>query len=171
MNRLAVLLAIGLVFAPALVSQETSEDRRQGCLETCIRERPNPELQRQEVITLEKEAARAIQLRDPTFFKRMYSDDFNGVLSHGEPVDKVRLIAAVQTPDIRYESFTASNIKVRIYRDTAVATCVWSLRAIFKGQKVSSQMLAMHVYVYTSGGYHVVTGQTTLLPPYPPQPL
>jgi hypothetical protein len=171
MNRLAALVAIGLAFAPAMVSQETPDERRQGCMETCVREHPNPELQRQEVITLEKETARAIQLHDPTFFKRMYSDDFNGILSHGEPVDKVRLIAAVQTPDIRYESFTASNIKVRIYRDTAVATCVWSLRAIFKGQKVSSQMLAMHVYVYTSSGYHVVTSQTTLLPPYPPQPL
>ena len=169
--KIAALLTIGLAFAPALVSQEIFEERRQGCLETCIHERPNPELQRQEVIALEKEAARAIQLGNPSFFHRVYSEDFSGILSHGEPVDKARLIAAVQTPDIKYESFTASNIKVRLFRDTAVATCVWSLRATFKGQKVSSQMLAMHVYVYTSSGYHVVTGQTTLLPPYPPQPL
>jgi hypothetical protein len=171
MNRFAVLLTFGLAFAPAVVSQESPDERRQGCMEACFREHPNPELQRQEVIALEKEAARAIQLRDPTFFNRLYSDDFNGILSHGEPVDKVRLIAAVQTPDIKYESFTASNIKVRVYRDTAVATCVWSLRAVFRGQKFSSQMLAMHVYVYTQSGYHVVTSQTTLLPPYPPQPL
>jgi hypothetical protein len=171
MNRFAVLVTMGLAFAPALVPQESSDERRQGCMEACVREHPNPELLRQEVIALEKEAARAIQLRDPTFFHRLYSDDFNGILSHGEPVDKARLIAAVQTPDIMYESFSASNIKVRIYRDTAVATCLWSFRAIFKGQKVSSQMLAMHVYVYTSSGYHVVTSQTTLLPPYPPQPL
>lgn len=171
MNRFILLLTIGLAFAPALVSQESLAERRQVCVETCVREYPNPELQRQEVIALEREAARAIQLHDPTFFDRLYSDDYNGILSHGEPVDKLRLIAAVQTPDIKYESFTASNIKVRVYRDTAVATCVWSLRAIFKGQKINSQMLAMHVYVYTSSGYHVVTGQTTLLPPYPQQPL
>ena len=171
MNRFAVLVTIGLAFAPAVVSQDSMDERRQDCMQACIREHPNPELQRQEVIALEKEAARAIQLGNPSFFNRVYSEDFSGVLSHGEPADKARLIAAVQTPDIKYESFTASNIKVRIYRDIAVATCVWSLRAIFKGQKVSSQMLAMHVYVYTSSGYHVVTSQTTLLPPYPPQPL
>ena len=171
MNRFAVLVTIGLAFAPAVVSQDSMDERRQDCMQACIREHPNPELQRQEVIALEKEAARAIQLGNPSFFNRVYSEDFSGVLSHGEPADKARLIAAVQTPDIKYESFIASNIKVRIYRDIAVATCVWSLRAIFKGQRVSSQMLAMHVYVYTSSGYHVVTSQTTLLPPYPPQPL
>jgi hypothetical protein len=171
MNRFAVLVTIGLAFAPAVVSQDSMDERRQDCMQACIREHPNPELQRQEVIALEKEAARAIQLGNPSFFNRVYSEDFSGVLSHGEPADKARLIAAVQTPDIKYESFIASNIKVRIYRDIAVATCVWSLRAIFKGQRVNSQMLAMHVYVYTSSGYHVVTSQTTLLPPYPPQPL
>ena len=171
MNKIAALLTIGLVFAPALLSQDADIDTRQACVQSCYREHPNPELQRQEVIALEKEAARAIQLGNPSFFNRVYSEDFSGVLSHGEPADKARLIAAVQTPDIKYESFTASNIKVRLYRDIAVATCVWSLRATFRGQKVSSQMLVMHVYVYTASGYRVVSGQTTLLPPYPPQPL
>src|SRR5216683_1211965 len=171
MNKFAALVTIGLAFAPAMVSQESFDERRQICMDTCFREHANPELQRQEVITLEKEAARAIQLRNPTFFNRVYSEDFSGNLSHGEPVDKARLIAAVQAPDIKYESFTPSNVKVRIYRDTAVATCLWSMRAIFKGQHVSSQMLVMHVYVYGPSGYQVVAGQTTLLPPYPQQPL
>jgi hypothetical protein len=140
-------------------------------MEACVRERPNPELQRQEVIALERETARAIQLANPSFFNRVYSEDFSGVLSHGEQVDKARLITAVQTPDLKYESFTASNIQVRIYRDIAVATCVWSMRAIFKGQRITSQMQVMHVYLYGPSGYRVVVGQTTLLPPYPQQPL
>jgi hypothetical protein len=171
MNKFAALVTIGLAFAPAMVSQESFETRRQFCVETCLHEHPNPELQRQEVIALEKEAARAIQLGSTSFFSRVYSEDFSGNLSHGEPVDKARLIAVVQTPGIKYESFTASNVKVRIYRDTAVATCLWSMRAIFKGQHISSQMLVMHVYVYGPSGYQVVTSQTTLLPPYPQQPL
>jgi hypothetical protein len=52
-----------------------------------------------------------------------------------------------------------------------VATGLWSARALFNGQRVSTQMRVMHVYMYTSGGYRVVTGQTTLLPPYVQQPL
>jgi ketosteroid isomerase-like protein len=101
----------------------------------------------------------------------VYSDDFSGVLSRGEIVDKAGFIAAVQAPQIKYESFTASDVKVRLYRDLAVATSTWSMRAILRGQSVTSQMRAVHVYMYTSSGYHVVTGQATLLPPHLDQPL
>jgi len=136
-----------------------------------MREHPNPDLQRQEVIALEKEAARAIQLGDATFFRRVYSDDFSGVLSRGEIVNKAAFLAAVQAPQIKYESFTATDVKVRLYRDLAVATSTWSMRAVLRGQPVTSQMRTVHVYMYTSSGYRVVTGQTTLLPPHIDQPL
>jgi hypothetical protein len=175
MKKITALVAIGLSLAPSLVSQQTMEEslqsRRASCMDSCVRERPNPELQRQEIIALERETARAIQLNNATFFNRVYSEDYSGVLSHGEVVNKARLMAVVSTPDIKYESFAATNIKVLIFRDTAVATCVWSMRAVFKGQRISSQMLVMHVYVYSPSGYRVVSGQTTLLPPYPQQPL
>jgi ketosteroid isomerase-like protein len=172
MKKIAVLLTIWLALTPPLHPQEDSREvRRQACMDACMLERPNADLQRQEVIALERETARAIQLSDPTFFRRVYSDDFSGVLSHGQTVDKAAWIAKVQAAGVSYESFTASDIKVRLYRDTAVATSLWSVRAVLKGQRVSSQMRVLHVYVYTSGGYHVVTGQTTLLPPYSEQPL
>ena len=175
MKKITALVAIGLALAPSLVSQQTMDEslqsRRAGCMDSCMRERPNPELQRQEVIALERETARAVQLNNATFFNRVYSEDYSGVLSHGEVVNKARLMAVVNTPDIKYESFATTNIKVLIFRDTAVATCVWSMRAVFKGQRISSQMLVMHVYVYGPSGYRVVSSQTTLLPPYPQQPL
>ena len=93
------------------------------------------------------------------------------VKTFGEIVDRTSFIAAVQAPQIKYESFTATDVKVRLYRDLAVATGTWSMRAVLKGQKVTSQMRVMHVYMYTSGGYHVVSGQTTILPPNLEQPL
>jgi hypothetical protein len=174
MKRIVITVTLLLAIAPCLVPQEsyeTIEARRPACIDACVHERLDPDLKRQEVVALEKETARAIQLNNATFFNRVYSDDFSGVLSHGEAADKAKIIAAVQNPEIKYDSFTASNINVRIFRDTAVATCVWSMRAVFRGQRVNSQMLAIHVYVYGPSGYKVVTGQTTLLPPYPEQPL
>jgi hypothetical protein len=173
-KKIVILLIIGLVLTPPLHPQEdplVRQARRDACMDACLLERPDAEMQRQEVIALEKETARAIQLGDPTFFRRVYSDDFSGVLSHGETVDKAGLLAAVKALDIEYETFSASDIKVHLYRDTAVATCVWSMRAVFKGQRIASQMRVMHIYVYSARGYHVVTTQTTLLPPFPQQPL
>jgi hypothetical protein len=171
MKKIVFLLAIVLALSFPLHPQEGSRNHQDACMDACISERPNQELQRQEVIALEKETARAIQLSDATFFRRVYSDDFSGLLSHGQMVDKAGLIAAVQAPGIKYDSFTASDVKVRLYRDTAVATSLWSIQGFFKNQRIDSQMRVMHVYMYTASGYRVVTGQTTLLPPYLSQPL
>jgi len=172
MKRTTILLVMWLAVSPPMHSQEDPQQAlRSACMNACMRERPNADLQRQEVVVLEKEAARAVLLGDATFFRRVYSDDFSGVLSRGEVVDKAAFIKAVQAPQIKYESFTASDVKVRLYRDLAVATSTWSMRAVLRGQPVTSQMRAVHVYMYTSSGYRVVTGQTTLLPPHIDQPL
>ena len=172
MKRMTILLVIWLAVSPPMHSQEDAQQAlRSACMNACLRERPNADLQRQEVIVLEKEAVRAVLLGDATFFRRVYSDDFSGVLSRGEVVDKASFIKAVQSPQIKYESFTASDVKVRVYRDLAVATSTWSMRAVLRGQPVTSQMRAVHVYMYTSSGYRVVTGQTTMLPPHIDLPL
>jgi hypothetical protein len=126
---------------------------------------PNPEMQRQEIVNLEHEAARAIQTNTGTFFRRVYSDDFSGTLSHGQPVDRATFINAVQTADVKYDGFNASDISVRLYRDAAVATCMWTARGVFKAQRFDAQMRVMHVYINTPRGWRVVSGQVTVLPP------
>jgi ketosteroid isomerase-like protein len=167
MNKLAAFLAIGLMLAPATWSQQDTFWHPSAAPPLS----GNPDMQRQEIIMLEREAARAIQLNDRTFFSRVYADDFTGVLSHGQPVDKGELIGVVQTQGISYQSFVASDIKIRLYEQTAVATCLWSWRATIKGQPVSSVMRVIHVYVNTTRGWKVVAGQATPLPPNIQQPL
>ncbi|HLZ93169.1 MAG TPA: nuclear transport factor 2 family protein [Candidatus Acidoferrum sp.] len=171
MRRVPAALMIWFALSAPLHPQDARQVQRQECMDACMLERPNADLQRQEVVALEKETARAIQHGDATFFRRVYSDDFNGVLSRGQTVDRTSLIAAVQAPEVKYESFTASDIKVRLYRDIAVATGTWSIRATLKGQRVTSQMRFLHVYLYSGAGYHVIAGQVTSLPPYLEQPL
>jgi ketosteroid isomerase-like protein len=171
MKKIALVLITWFAVAPPLHPQDARQVQREVCMEACMLERPNADLQRQEVIALEKETARAIQLGDGTFFRRVYTDDFSGVLSRGQNVDKSSFIAVVQAPEIQYESFTASDIRVRLYRDVAVATSTWSMRVVLKGQRMSSQMRVLHVYLYGAGGYHVVGAQSTSLPPYLEQPL
>ncbi len=71
----------------------------------------------------------------------------------------------------KYESFNTSDIKVQLYEEMAIATCLWSSRSIIKGQHISHQMRVIHVYLNGAGGWHVVTGQITSLPPDVQQPL
>jgi hypothetical protein len=175
MNKIAGIaaLAIGLALAP---SGEEPQDAarvsaRDACIQRCVTQPADFEVQRQEIVSLEREAARAIQLNSSTFFHRVYSDDFAGTLSHGQQVNKLEWIAAVESPHVKRESFNISDIKVRIYEDTAVATCLWSSRFTVNGQHFSSQIRVIHVYINTPYGWHVVSGQTTNLPPDVQQPL
>ena len=165
-----ILSAVGLTlffFTPVVNSQNPCDRDRfdPGCIPN------NPEMRREEVVNLEHETARAILLNNTTFFRRVYSDDFAGTLSYGQMVDKNHFINEVQSRGATYQSFNASDIQVRFFQETAVATCLWSWRAIFNGQHIETQMRVMHVYVNGPRGWHVVAGQNTPMPPYTPHPL
>jgi hypothetical protein len=157
-RRLATFILLLLVMAPFASPQEDEAPA-------------NPEMQRQEIVNIESETARAILLNNGTFFRRVYSDDFVGTLSHGQAVDKSQMVQAVQSADVKYDSFVATDIKVRIYQDIAVATCLWSSRGAFHGQHFNSQMRVTHVYVNGRRGWQVIAGQSTALPPDAHQPL
>jgi|SRR4029077_21090896 ketosteroid isomerase-like protein len=168
MYKVAALLTMWLALSPAWSPQQYDSTE---CYSRCRLPPTDPEVERQEIFNLEREAAHAIQLSDATFFRRVYSDDFAGTLSRGEPVNKASFINAVQSTAIKYEAFIASDIKIHIYRDTAVATCLWSSRGSVKGQSVSSQMRVIHIYVKGGSGWKVVAGQNSPLPPYLQQSL
>ena len=95
----------------------------------------------------------------------MYSEDFAGTLSHGQQVNKAQWLTLIQSDTVKYDAFQASDIKVQIYQDMAVATCLWSSRFSTKGQQLGHQMRSIHVYLNGASGWHVVSGQVTSLPP------
>ena len=155
---LGAALAFTFAFAAALRGQEE---------EAFL----NPEVERQEITNIERETARAIQLHSGTFFRRVYSDDFHGVMSYGLPVTKAEWIQAIEAPTVQYDSFIVTDIDIRLYKDTAVATCLWSWRGNLKDQKIYSQMRVLHVYVNGARGLKIVAAQGTPLPPYVHQEL
>ena len=150
---------------------ERAAAERNDCIRRCIIQPLDPELRRQEIVSLEREAGHAIELRNGSYFRRVYSDDFAGTLSHGQQVNKAQWIALVQSDAVKYETFNASDIRVQIYQDMAIVTCLWSSRFSSKGQRLSHQMRTIHVYLNGASGWHVVSGQITNLPPDVGQPL
>jgi hypothetical protein len=161
-----IVSAVGLILWLALApAQQTQQAYRDACAQRCYTANPDVDLERQEIVSLEKEAVRAIQQNNGTFFRRIYAEDYAGTLSHGQTVNKTQWINIIQSPAFKYQAFSATDINVRLFEATAVATCLWSTRAIVNGQLVSSQMRTTHVYVNTPLGWHVVSGQATNLPP------
>jgi Domain of unknown function (DUF4440) len=117
-----------------------------------------------ELVNLEKETARAMQWNTGTFFRRVYGEDFEGILPTGQVMNKTAWIASVENTSTKFTSFVASDIRVRMFENTAVVTSLWSTRGTRNGREFARQSRVMHVYVYGQRGWLVIASQETLLP-------
>jgi ketosteroid isomerase-like protein len=159
-NRLLGWLLAALLLSPALLSAQIPLGQKK---ERAIA--AEMEVEAVELVALEKETAHAMALNNSSFFQRVYNDDFVGTAPTGELRDRRSLVASIQNSDIKYSSFIASDIHVRIYGPTAVVTCTWSTRGVQNGHNFSRQYRVIHVYLNNSaGGWKVVAGQETILP-------
>jgi hypothetical protein len=150
MNKLLLLALASVLAWPSLIPQGKPTDEL--------------EIDRQELVNLENETVRALQLNNATFFKRVYSDDFMATTAFGQTIDKQTLVNNVQNSKIKYESFLATDIRVRLYQETAVVNALWTLRGFANGRHVSRQSRVLHVYVNGQHGWHAVASQETPLP-------
>jgi hypothetical protein len=123
----------------------------------------NPEMQRQELINLEKENARAIQLHNSTFFKSVYSEDFTGVSRYGEVVNKAGMIRDVGTNPLEFISVVSSDPQIKMFRDAAYVLSMRSEVGHANGKKFYNQFRVLRVYVNTPRGWRIVSQLETKL--------
>jgi len=156
MRRLWMLMAAACLFATMAWGQVTKPipyDER--------------EMHVDELSSLEKENAHAIQLNNSTFFNATYADEFQGVSSLGEPLNKLRLIHNVQNSGVQYALVAESDIQVKMFLDAASVTSLRTERGTFKGKSFDRQFRVLRVYVYTPRGWKVVSQLETQLPSRP----
>ena len=163
MKRLLVMLVGVMILMPARFGLAQTSQAPLTAAE--LRElAKDKEVKQEELFNLEKETTRALQWNTGTFFRRVYGDDFEGILPSGQILNKTAWIAAVEGSDIKYSSFVASDIRVKMFEETAVVTCLWSSRGTRNGREFARQSRVTHVYVYGQRGWQAVSSQETLLP-------
>jgi hypothetical protein len=140
-----LLIAAWLCFAAIAAAQEPDELP------------PNPDMQRQELVNLEKENARAIKLHNATFFKAAYSDDFHGVSRFGETVSKQGIVRELETLPLEFESVVSSDEQVRMFRDAAYVLSLRSEVGHAQGKRFYNQFRILRVYVNTPRGWKIVS--------------
>jgi hypothetical protein len=122
------------------------------------------EIRQDELVNLEKETARALQGNNGGLFRRVYGEDFVAILPSGEVLDKTGWIATIENSSIKYSSFLATDVRVRLFEQTAVVTCLWSSRGTKNGHTSFQQLRVTHVYIYGQRGWQAIASQETLLP-------
>jgi hypothetical protein len=150
-RKVLLYMAVGLLFGGVLLAQEPEEPP------------PNLEMQRQELVNLELENARAIKLHNPTFFKAAYSEDFYGVSRYGEVVNKTKLIHDLETSPLEFDSVVSSDTQVRMFRDAAYVLSLRSEVGHANDKKFYNQFRILRVYVNTPRGWRIVSQLETKL--------
>jgi len=157
-TRATLVLAI---LASALVPCSRAQNHTTAELKELAKEK---EVKQEELVNLEKETARALRSNNGALFRRIYGDDFVGILPSGQVLDKAGWIATIEDSSIKYSLFVASDIHVRVFEETAVVTCLWSSHGTKNGHTFTSQLRVTHVYIYGQRGWQAIAGQETLLP-------
>lgn len=156
-------VSLALLLLPTPCSAQaglTEKQKRERAIATEL------DMDSQELITLERETARALSQNSSSFFSRVYSDDYVGVAASGEIRDKRALVVSIQYSPIKYSTFVVTNISVRIYGASAIVTATWTMRGVQDGRNFSRQYRVIHVYVNANGQgtWKAVAGQETMLP-------
>jgi len=151
-----ILLGASCLLPPSASAQNILEEHKPIATDS--------DIHREELDMLARDTARAVQLKNPSFFRRVYGEDFVGTTPNGTVMDKAALISYVENSPATYATFIATNVRVRIFRDTAIVTSVWSARGTQEGRSFSRQSRVIQIFVYGQRGWQVVASQETLLP-------
>ena len=151
MKKLALCLTAMLLWAGMARSQEPDEPPQ------------NPEMQRQELINLEMENARAIKLHNSTFFRSVYSEDFRGVTRYGEVLNKASVVREIETLPQEFDSVVSTDAQVHMFRDTASVLSLRSEVGRINGKRFYNQYRVLRLYINTPRGWRVVSQLETML--------
>jgi len=121
----------------------------------------------QELQTLEQAWADAVKHRDLATIDRIQAEEYVFTDPAGRLWTKARALETVKSGGLTIDSFELSDVKVRLYDDTAVVT----LRVVWNGQSngvdISGPQRMTDVFVKRDGRWQCVASQTTRIPPRP----
>ena len=114
----------------------------------------------EEVLTLEHARNEAIQKGDAA--AAMTSDDYTFITIRGELRTKAEIVKGFATGSFKYDWRQISDLKVRIYGDTAIVTGRASQKGVENRKDYSGAYKFTRVYVRQNGSWKTVALQTTL---------
>ncbi|HEY7914393.1 MAG TPA: nuclear transport factor 2 family protein [Blastocatellia bacterium] len=147
MKRLLIVATL-VAASTLLFGQTTRASANQGNDEQAVRQALN-------------ELYAALGRNDAAALDRIYSDDYTFINESGEFTTKAPRLAAIKSGEMKYESLSFDDLKVRLYGNTAVATYHAKVKARSKGQDVGGTLRVTVTLVKTKGRWQVVAAQAT----------
>jgi ketosteroid isomerase-like protein len=125
---------------------------------------PKPQMTvEREIESLEEARNQAVLHGDVAALDRMTSDDYTFITLRGELRTKSDILKGFASGSFHYESRQISDLKVRVYGDTAIVTGRSMQKGMENGKDYSGDYRFTRVYVKEKGHWVTVALQTTLI--------
>ena len=149
MNRMAT----GVVVAGALfVSSLAATARAQGAAGPGVEE---------QLKKMERDRAAAVVKGDVATLEGLTSDDYILINANGQVSDKATTMNAIKTGNIKLTANDLSDLKVRVYGDTAVVTGKANSKGTIGGRELKGPVMFTRIYVKKNGKWQSVAFQQT----------
>ena len=115
----------------------------------------------EELLKLENEFARAVASNNADALDRLLADDWIIVEPDGSIIDKARFLEVIRSGALSHESMKSTDVKVRVYGNTAVVTGLTTSKGKFMGQDFISCERATDIFVKQADRWQCVFTQLT----------
>ncbi len=115
----------------------------------------------QEVRAVLKQMIDADLKGDAAALDRTTTDDYTITRDNGVVRNKAETLQGIRDGNTRFESFDVSDIRVRIYGETAVVTFHEAIKGSRAGQDMSGQFREIRVFIKRNGNWRAVLAQRT----------
>ena len=119
----------------------------------------------EQIKKMEKDRAVAVVKGDVSTLEALTSDDYMLINANGQVSDKATTMSNIKTGVIKLTSNEVSDLKVRLYGDTAVVTGKSSAKGTIGGRELKGPVMFTRVYVKKDGKWKSVAFQQTPIVP------
>jgi ketosteroid isomerase-like protein len=119
----------------------------------------NREHAEQEVARLADAWVTAELRGDTAFLENTLADDFVGIEPLGFMLTKPEWLARHQSGDLKYESISLDEVKVRVYDEAAILTGRQAQNAAYRGNSIPAQFRITLVFVHHQGQWRLANLQ------------
>jgi ketosteroid isomerase-like protein len=151
MKRTLIIAVLVLTAASIALGQKQSARRDQRrSVEQVIRE-------------LDQERIQAQIHADRVALDRIYADDFIGIGPSGTVRTKPQVLADFTSQDLKFQSITTDDVRIRVYGNTVVETGRSTMVGQDKGRVVPRDNRFTRVWVRRQGRWRIVANHYSLL--------
>ena len=163
MNRIPIVVGIAAAFCMAALGAASAHAQAAGAKKTS---KPAAGTSVEDQLKkMEKDRAAAVVKGDVAALEGMTSDDYILINANGQVSDKATTMNNIKTGNIKLTANDISDLKVRVYGNTAVVTGKSDAKGSIGGRELKGPVMFTRVYVKKNGKWQSVAFQQTPVVP------